>query len=86
MDINGLTIDGTQPADDIASDSNLLSIGWELSEGEISVLAETGEATFFVVQLNAETDAASRLLADVEDRAIADYKLEQAIIAKKSGA
>ena len=75
VDINGLTIDGTQPADDIASDSNLLSIGWELSEGEISVLAETGEATFFVVQLNAETDAAPRLLADVKDRAIADYKL-----------
>ena len=86
VDINGLTIDGTQPADDIASDSNLLSIGWELSEGEISVLAETGEATFFVVQLNEETDAAPRLLADVKDRAIADYKLEQAIIAARVAA
>ena len=86
IDVNGLTIDGTAPSLALAADSNFLAIGWELFEDEISVLAETGEATFFVSQLKSETDAAPRLLSDVKDRAIADYKTEQAIIAAKAAA
>ena len=86
IDINGLTIDGDAPSMAIASDSNFLAVGWELLDDEISVLAETGEATFFVSQLVSETDAAPRLLSDVEERAIADYKTEQAIIASKTAA
>ena len=86
VDINGLTIDGLAPSNDLASDSNFLSIGWELEEGDISVLAETGEATFFVIQLQEETEAAPRELSEVKDRALADYKLEQAILAAKNAA
>ena len=47
------------------------------------MLAETGEATFFVAQLISETDAATRLLDDVKDRAIQDYKTEKAILSAK---
>ncbi|MGC6517685.1 MAG: SurA N-terminal domain-containing protein [Candidatus Puniceispirillaceae bacterium] len=86
VDINGLTIDGEAPENALSSDSNFLSIGWELFEDEISVLAETGEATFFVVQLVEETEAAPRALADVKDRAISDYKLQKAVIAAKLAA
>ena len=86
VDINGLTIDGAQPANEIAADGNFLAIGWELLDDEISVLAETGEATFFVAQLKSETDAAPRLLDDVKERAIADYKQEKAVIAAKAAA
>ena len=50
------------------------------------MLAETGEATFFVIQLQEETEAAPRELSEVKDRAIADYKLEQAILAAKNAA
>jgi len=57
-----------------------------LEQGDISVLAETGEATFFVIQLQEETEAAPRELSEVKDRAIADYKLEQAILAAKNAA
>ena len=60
IDANGLTIDGTASGDDIASDSNFLAIAWDLQEDEISVLGETGEATFFVMQLLSETEPASR--------------------------
>ena len=86
VDVNGLTIDGLAPSNDLAADSNLLSIGWELEIGDISVLAETGEATFFVIQLQEETDAAPRALSDVQDRAIADYKLEQAVASARNDA
>ena len=86
VDVNGLTIDGLAPSNDLAADSNLLSIGWELEIGDISVLAETGEATFFVIQLQEETDAAPRTLSDVQERAIADYKLEQAVASARNDA
>ena len=86
IDANGFNIDGGDAAQDIAADSNFLSIGWELDEGEISVLAETGEATFFVVELVEETDATPRALSDVKQRASDDYRLEQAIIAAKATA
>lgn len=81
IDANGFTIDGTEPASAIASDSNFLSIGWELDVDEISVLAETGEATFFVSQPVAETEPAPRALADVKERAITDFKREKAVLA-----
>ena len=86
IDANGLTIDGTASGDDIASDSNFLAIAWDLQEDEISVLGETGEATFFVMQLLSETEPASRPLAEVKDRVIADYQLETAIKAAKAEA
>ena len=86
IDANGFNIDGDEAGQEIASDSNFLSIGWELEEGEISVLAETGEATFFVVELVTETEATARPLADVTARASDDYRLEQAIIAAKATA
>ena len=86
IDANGFNIDGDEASQDIASDSNFLSIGWELDEGEISVLAETGEATFFVVELVEETDATPRPLSDVKQRASDDYRLEQAVIAAKAKA
>ena len=86
VDVNGLTIDGTAPTNPLSSDSNFLAIGWDLLEDEISVLAETGEATFFVSQLVSETDAAPRLLSEVKDRAIADYKLQKAVVAAKQTA
>ena len=86
VDVNGLTIDGTAPTNPLSSDSNFLAIGWNLLEDEISVLAETGEATFFVSQLVSETDAAPRLLSEVKDRALADYKLQKAVVAAKQTA
>ena len=86
VDVNGLTIDGTQPENALSSDSNFLALGWELLEEEISVLAETGEATFFVVQLEEETPAAPRALEEVAERAIADYQREQAIMNAKQAA
>lgn len=86
IDVNGLTIDGTEPEMSISSDSNFLAIGWDLADDEVSVLAETGEATFFVSQLIAETDAAPRLLSEVKDRAIADYKLAEAVKAANKAA
>ena len=86
IDANGFNIDGADARQDIAADSNFLSIGWELDEGEISVLAETGEATFFVVELVEETEATPRPLSDVKSRVSDDYRLEQAIIAAKATA
>ena len=86
VDINGLTIDGDSPSNALSVDSNFLAIGWELFEDEISVLAETGEATFFVIQLKEETQATPRPLADVKARAIAQYQLEKAIAAAKLAA
>jgi len=86
VDVNGLSIDGTAPDDALSSDSNFLAIGWELFDDEISVLAETGEATFFVSQLIAETQAAPRALSDVKERAIAQYKLQKAVLAAKQEA
>ena len=86
IDANGLTIDGTASDNDIASDSNFLAIAWDLQDDEISVLGETGEATFFVMQLLSETEPASRPLAEVKDRVIADYQLETAIKAAKAEA
>ncbi|MGC6530737.1 MAG: peptidyl-prolyl cis-trans isomerase [Candidatus Puniceispirillaceae bacterium] len=83
VDVNGFDIDGQSSDSTITSDSNFLSLGWELEEGDISVLGETGEATFFVVELVSETDATSRPLADVKDRAVADYKLAKAVEAAK---
>ena len=83
VDVNGFDIDGQSSDSTITSDSNFLSLGWELEEGDISVLGETGEATFFVVELVSETDATSRPLEDVKDRAMTDYKLAKAVEAAK---
>ena len=80
----GRTIDGTAYSGalaELASDSNFLTEAWEMEIGEVSTVVEASPDSYFVVKPIAEMDARDRTLDEVRDRAITDWKAEQAIAA-----
>ena len=85
----GRTIDGTSytgPASDLATDSAFLNEAWAIELDETSVVIEASLDNYFVVRAVAEADPRERALSEVEVRATADWKREQAILAAKLAA
>ena len=84
---NGLDIDGnpiTDDGTDLIQDSAVLDLIWTSAVNETSVIQEGGDDMFFAVRVNSQTPQTERSLSGVKSRAIADWKLVQAI--KKANA
>jgi peptidyl-prolyl cis-trans isomerase D len=82
IDQNGRDIDGsaiTGPLADLASDSAFLELAFSLDIDEISVIGESGEDSFFVVQPHRDIAARSRTLEEVRDRVRFDWQLGEAV-------
>ncbi|MBL6595962.1 MAG: peptidyl-prolyl cis-trans isomerase [Candidatus Puniceispirillum sp.] len=86
---NGLDIDGNPVASDDADliqDSAVLDLIWSSELNETSVIQEGGDDMFFAVRVTAQTPQKERSLDEVRNRAIADWKLVQAIKQAKASA
>jgi peptidyl-prolyl cis-trans isomerase D len=82
IDRNGLTIDGVPVSGNIADlvqDSNVLGLIWETGVNEISVIQESNDDLFFVVEVTSQTPQRERSLEEVRARVIADWKTVEAI-------
>ena len=82
MDRDGRDIDGaaiTGPLADLASDSAFRELAFSLDIDEISVIGESGEDSFFVVQPRRDIAARSRTLDEVRDRVRFDWQLGEAV-------
>ena len=86
---NGLDIDGNPingDGADLIQDSAVLDLIWTSAVNETSVIQEGGDDMFFAVRVNSQSPQAERSLNDVKSRAIADWKLVQAIKKAKASA
>ncbi|MFZ8993092.1 MAG: hypothetical protein ACO20L_10505, partial [Candidatus Puniceispirillaceae bacterium] len=86
---NGLDIDGNPVTDDgadLIQDSAVLDLIWSSELNETSVIQEGGDDMFFAVRATAQTSQKERSLDEVRNRAIADWKLVQAIKQAKTSA
>ncbi len=86
---NGLDIDGnpvTGDGADLIQDSAVLDLIWSSELNETSVIQEGGDDMFFAVRATAQTPQTERSLDEVRNRAIADWKLVQAIKQAKTSA
>ena len=84
---NGLDIDGnpiTGDGAELTQDTAVLDLIWSSDINETSVIQEGGDDMFFAVLVNSESPQHERRLADVRERAIADWKQKEA--AKKARA
>ena len=82
IDRRGNDIDGNPVAGEaaeLAQDSVVLETIWSSGIDEQSVIQEGAEDLFFIVEVTAETDPRERSLDEVRTRAIADWKLVEAI-------
>ena len=82
IDRRGNDIDGAPYAGDgteLAQDSLVLDTIWSNEIDDLSVIQEGANDMFFVVEVTGETDPRERDLAEVRNRAIADWKLVEAI-------
>ena len=89
IDRRGNDIDGTPYAGDgaeLAQDSLVLDTIWSAELDEVSVIQEGTDDMFFVVEVTEETDPRGRDLAEVRNRAIADWKQVEAIKAARDKA
>jgi peptidyl-prolyl cis-trans isomerase D len=86
---NGLDIDGNPvngDGADLIQDSAVLDLIWTSAVNETSVIQEGGDDMFFAVRVNSQSPQTERSLNDVKSRAIADWKLVQAIKKAKASA
>ena len=82
IDRRGNDIDGNPVAGEaaeLAQDSIVLETIWSSDIDEQSVIQEGADDLFFIVEVTAETDPRERSLDEVRTRAIADWKLVEAI-------
>ena len=82
IDRRGNDIDGAPYAGDgaeMAQDSLVLDTIWSSEIDDLSVIQEGADDMFFVVEVTDETEPRARDLAEIRDRAIADWKLVEAI-------
>jgi peptidyl-prolyl cis-trans isomerase D len=82
IDRHGNDIDGTPYAGDgaeMAQDSLVLDTIWSSEIDDLSVIQEGADDMFFVVEVTGETEPRARDLSEIRDRAIADWKLVEAI-------
>jgi peptidyl-prolyl cis-trans isomerase D len=82
IDRRGNDINGTPYGGDgaeLAQDSLVLDTIWSNEIDDLSVIQEGANDMFFVVEVTGETDPRERDLAEVRNRAIADWKLVEAI-------
>lgn len=82
IDRRGNDIDGAPYGGDgaeLAQDSLVLDTIWSNEVDDLSVIQEGANDMFFVVEVTGETDPRERDLAEVRNRAIADWKLVEAI-------
>jgi peptidyl-prolyl cis-trans isomerase D len=78
MDRNGRDIDGNT-LDGIAADTKFRQSVWTAQVGVDSLVEETDVDTFYALRVNSESESATRPLADLRARVIADIKTERAI-------
>ncbi len=86
---SGRTIDGLAyegPAAELTTDSAFLAEAWAIEIDETSVVVEASLDNYFVVRAISEAEPRERRLAEVETRALTDWKREQAIIAARLAA
>jgi len=86
---SGRTIDGLAyegPAAELTTDSTFLAEAWAIEIDETSVVVEASLDNYFVVRAISEAEPRERRLAEVETRALTDWKREQAIIAARLAA
>ncbi len=89
IDRNGLTIDGTPvegSASDLSQDSLVLELIWSGDVDELSVIQEGADDMFFVVETISETPPRERMLDEVRNRVITDWKRSEAIKVARKGA
>jgi len=82
IDRRGNDIDGAPYGGDgaeLAQDSLVLDTIWSNEIDDLSVIQEGANDMFFVVEVTGETDPRERDLGEVRNRAIADWKLVEAI-------
>ncbi len=82
VDRNGLTIDGVPVSGNVADlvqDSNVLGLIWETGVNEVSVMQESNDDLFFVVEVTSQTPQRERSLEEVRARVTADWKTVEAI-------
>ena len=82
--IDGLAYEG--PAAELTTDSTFLAEAWAIEIDETSVVVEASLDNYFVVRAISEAEPRERRLAEVETRALTDWKREQAIIAARLAA
>ena len=85
MDRSGLDIDGNA-IDGIAGDTKFRQSVWTANIGETGLVEETNADTFYVIEVSREDPSATRPLADIKDRVIADMRREAAIEVARSQA
>jgi len=83
-DIDGLPYSGDGA--ELAQDSLVLDTIWSSEPDDLSVIQEGTNDMFFVVEVTEETDPRERQLTEVRNRAIADWKLTEAIKAAREKA
>ena len=84
LDIDGNPINGDGA--DLIQDSAVLDLIWASDVNETSVIQEGGDDMFFAVRVNSQSPQTERSLSNVKGRAIADWKLVQAIKKAKASA
>ena len=89
IDRRGNDIDGVPYAGegaDLAADSLVVEAVWSGDIGTPGVIQEGADDMFFIVEVTGETDPRGRDLPEVRNRAIADWKLVEAIKAARTEA
>ena len=89
IDRRGNDIDGVPYAGegaDLAADSLVVEAVWSGDIGTPGVIQEGADDMFFIVEVTGETDPRGRDLPEVRNRAIADWKLVEAIKAARAEA
>ena len=89
IDRRGNDIDGQPYSGDgaeLAQDSLVLDTIWSSDIDDLSVIQEGANDMFFVVEVTEETDPRGRELTEVRNRAIADWKVTEAIKAAREKA
>ncbi|MGC6519459.1 MAG: SurA N-terminal domain-containing protein [Candidatus Puniceispirillaceae bacterium] len=89
IDRRGSDIDGnpvTGDGSELAQDSVVLETIWSSDIDEQSTIQEGADDLFFIVEVTAETDPRERGLAEVRERAAADWKQVEAIKAAREAA
>ncbi len=82
IDRVGKTMDNEILKDSVSElleDTAILDLIWSSEVNEVSVIQETSDDTFFVVDVVMKTEKRARTLDEVKARVIADYKLVKAI-------
>ena len=79
IDRNGFDIDGALTSEGILASVEVREAMWQAEIGEVGLVEELGNDTFFILRVDNEAAARERPLGEVRERAITAMRLEKAI-------